>query len=527
MISAAPPPDERERLAVLRELGVLDTPETASFDEIAKLAAHVAGVPIALVSLVDESRQWFKAHHGLAARETPRELAFCAHAILDPENVFVVENALVDERFADNPLAVGEPHVVFYAGAPLVVDDQAVGTLCLIDHTPRKLSDQAREALEILARQVEAQLVLGRSLREKNEAIVHLVSAQSEAARLARLVDLMRRGVIVYGRESARAPFRVVSANAAAIRSPSHPDNVRIGTLASEAKPPEIAAQLVATLEAAVGPNAEDGRPTRTTHAMQGRTFEVDIVALGPNMVAIIADDITARVGFERSKDEFLAIAAHELRTPLAGMVGAMGLLSSGALGDLSPEAMEAVSIAETSALRLTRLTTDMLDLETMRQGRLKLRRAPTTVGEIVGLVLPPLRPAAERADVELVARGALDTPLDVDRDRIVQVLTNFVANAIRYAPKGTQVVVTVEAGIGGARIVVEDAGRGISRANQLRLFGRFVQLEPPERRPHEGTGLGLAIAKALVEMHGGRVGVESEPDVRPGTRFWVELPAG
>ncbi len=154
---AAPlPPDETQRLAALHRYRLLDSSSEPSFDELVELAAQLCEAPIALVSLVDEGRQWFKAKVGIDAAETPREVAFCAHAILG-EEPFVVEDARADARFADNPLVTGEPGIRFYAGAPLrTADGHALGALCVIDRRPRTLSPLQRGALATLARQVVA-----------------------------------------------------------------------------------------------------------------------------------------------------------------------------------------------------------------------------------------------------------------------------------------------------------------------------------------------------------------------------------
>lgn len=175
MPSAPFPPDEAQRLVALQRTQVLDSEAEASFDDAAKLAAQICGTPIALVSLVDENRQWFKARVGLEAKETPRDLAFCAHAILTPE-LFVVRDAREDPRFADNPLVQGEPHIVFYAGAPLTTDDgYSLGTLCVVDHVPRELSESQSDSLRILARQVSALL----ELRQRSAALT-VVNADLE-----------------------------------------------------------------------------------------------------------------------------------------------------------------------------------------------------------------------------------------------------------------------------------------------------------------------------------------------------------
>ncbi|MDH3315761.1 MAG: diguanylate cyclase, partial [Gammaproteobacteria bacterium] len=159
MKTAPLPENETARLRVLREFAVLDTPPEPAFDDITALAAHVCKRPIALVSLVDADRQWFKSRRGLDVAETPREVAFCAHAILNPAEVMVVPDAQRDERFADNPLVTSAPHLRFYAGAPLVTTSgEALGTLCVLDREPGELSVAEIDALRTLARHAMAQL---------------------------------------------------------------------------------------------------------------------------------------------------------------------------------------------------------------------------------------------------------------------------------------------------------------------------------------------------------------------------------
>jgi len=161
------PNDEAFRLQTLKTFDVLDTTAERVFDDLTRLASTIAGTPISLVSLVDEHRQWFKSNIGLdGATETPREHAFCAHAIQSNEPM-VVENALDDDRFHDNPLVVSDPNIRFYAGLPLIVSDNvALGTLCVIDTEPRQLSDEQLGALSVLRDAVVAQLELRRTLKE-------------------------------------------------------------------------------------------------------------------------------------------------------------------------------------------------------------------------------------------------------------------------------------------------------------------------------------------------------------------------
>ncbi len=171
MIIAALPSNETQRLETLTNYAVLDTLPEQNFDDITLLASHICQTPISLISFVDGSRQWFKSRVGLEAAETPREISFCAHAILQPEKLLVVPDAQRDARFADNPLVKGEQHIRFYAGAPLIASDgHALGTLCVLDRTPRELSPEQQGALLALSRQVVSLLEMRRQAMELQDS---------------------------------------------------------------------------------------------------------------------------------------------------------------------------------------------------------------------------------------------------------------------------------------------------------------------------------------------------------------------
>src|SRR5262245_49127392 len=168
---------EKKRLHVLWQYEVLDTVPEELFDDLTELAARICEAPIALISLVDENRQWFKSKVGISVNETSRDVSFCAHAITQSD-LFIVPDATKDSRFANNPLVVSEPRIRFYAGAPLITPDgYALGTLCVIDKVPRQLRQDQQDALRILARHIVSQLEL---LRRSAE----LASAREEARKL-------------------------------------------------------------------------------------------------------------------------------------------------------------------------------------------------------------------------------------------------------------------------------------------------------------------------------------------------------
>ena len=177
------PANEEARIVALEKYAILDTDPEQSFDDLTLLASFVCKTPIALISLVDEDRQWFKSRVGLDARETSREIAFCSTAILQSE-LFIVPDALEDDRFRDNPLVTSDPHIRFYAGAPLINEDgYALGTLCVVDRKPRELAPEQKDALRALSRLVLAQLEFRRNLILLKEALTDRTKEEHERQR--------------------------------------------------------------------------------------------------------------------------------------------------------------------------------------------------------------------------------------------------------------------------------------------------------------------------------------------------------
>lgn len=216
MLQAPIPDNEELRLKKLYELNILDTLEEKAFDDLTQLAAHICGTPISIISLVDRDRQFLKSHYGIAANSMPREIGLCPHAILS-NDLTIIEDTTQDERFFDNPIVTGEPNVKFYAGAPLFFDDDiCVGTLCIVDHTPRTITDAQQEALRVLAQQVITQIELRQKITElelnyqdKTDALIKLQHSETREYLRSSVLEQLAHGdplevileSIVYGIE--------------------------------------------------------------------------------------------------------------------------------------------------------------------------------------------------------------------------------------------------------------------------------------------------------------------------------------
>ena len=188
MITAEKYKNEDQRIKLLESYSILDTLPEIDYDNLTAIAAEICGTPISLVSFVDKERQWFKSHHGLTVSETSRDYSFCAYAINDPENVFIIEDSRKDIRFQDNPMVSGDQNVIFYAGVPLINDNGLpLGTLCVIDHKPKKLTQNQILSLKALSDQTMKLLDLRLKSMELEKAMVKLEKKNQELERFAKI----------------------------------------------------------------------------------------------------------------------------------------------------------------------------------------------------------------------------------------------------------------------------------------------------------------------------------------------------
>jgi PAS domain S-box-containing protein len=247
------------------------------------------------------------------------------------------------------------------------------------------------------------------------------------------------------------------------------------------------------------------------------------IMYQGTPATILVVRDVSAWARVRRLKNEFISTVSHELRTPLTAIQGAVKLLESGSVAPGTTQAARLFQVARTNSERLARLVNDLLDIEKIEAGQLTLRREAVNPAEVVRAVRDATATLAAQAQIVISAMVMTPQSFNGDPDRVVQVITNLVSNAIKFATTGSQVRVKVWLEEPVMRFAVTNVGAGIAAADIPRLFTKFEQLDGSDSRRHGGTGLGLAIAKSIVEQHGGRIGVESV--VNGETTFWVDWP--
>jgi len=232
--------------------------------------------------------------------------------------------------------------------------------------------------------------------------------------------------------------------------------------------------------------------------------------------------DISREKAIDRMKSEFISVASHELRTPMTSIKGSVDLILSGMAGEVTTDAQELLEIAQNGCNRLIRLINDILDLSKIEAGQLKLDRVRMDLGETVERAVLGVKALAGQHEVSLRLERGEEIPLvEVDKDRMEQVITNLLSNAIKFSPTNGEVRIEVSFSDGWVQCTVIDHGRGIPEADLHRVFGKFEQVAETRK---QGTGLGLAICQALVQEHAGKLWVESK--LNEGSRFIVRLPA-
>jgi PAS domain S-box-containing protein len=542
MPAAPVPANESQRLKALRDLRLLDTAPEERFDRITRLAARILSVPIAYVTLVDESRQFKKSHYGSDTVETSREISFCAHAILENKQL-VVPDAQIDPRFADNVLVTGKPYIRFYAGNPIAAPDGSlVGTLSVLDRLPRIPSAEDLQALRDLAMITQGEL----NLFEIKES--HQIQQQIEEklrlseGRYREVVDIP--GKFIW-ESTLDGKMLYLSERYAEVLGYTIEEGLTRGSFASAV--PEDAVMTSAKFFYAVQKRQRFNNLEFHSRTKDGRSIWLSsrgapMYDREGNVVGYrgVTEEITEHKKIQqellaakevaesanKAKSEFLANMSHEIRTPMNAVVGMTGLL----LGtELNAEQQNYAQTIRQSADTLLIIINDILDFSKIESGKLELENNPFDLAALVEESVDCVGLLAGEKGLELYWHIAPDLPpgFEGDAARLRQILVNLLSNAVRFTSKG-EVNVNVERAEneGGDHFVlfsVWDTGIGIPADKVDRLFQSFSQVDASTTRKFGGTGLGLAISRKLAEMMGGRIWVESEEG--KGSGFHVAVP--
>ena len=525
-MEAALPKNEASRLAKLERMRILDTPTEARFDQFVHLVGTVCEKPMALLSFVDDSRQWIKASYGSDLKQTPREHAFCAHVVAD-EGVLIVEDALKDERFSQNPYVVGPPYIRFYAGVPLATAEGCVGSLCVLSASPDVLTEEQLEILS-LAGAIVVELLERREYEHALKSRVELFSHAEHLANLGHCYHSLAGG----GSFASERALHILGADEAV------PDLDTLPALFVEDDRDLIAAAFAQAIESreCVNTSARLAQPDGSLRFLQ--------VSVSPESggterpidgLFTILFDVTERTRLLSRSDTLQKMAtigtlfaglAHEMSNPITYIdVNAQVLrqLLTRDHGVLKSEVIEALEFIEDGIERVKGVVEDIrrYSYDTPRRVR---EVEGVDVGKAVAL-------AARLSKFEVGRRAILKCNIPsgmpharIDEGHLAQVLINLILNASAAFPEGSPSGNTISitsrfderAGI--ILIAVRDNGPGIPPEVLPNIFTPFFT----SKKQGDGLGLGLVVCKELIEAYGGKLSVDTE--VGEGTTFLIEL---
>ncbi|WP_294219526.1 ATP-binding protein [uncultured Chryseobacterium sp.] len=550
------PSDELQRIQALHSYGILDTPYENDFDDLTELASVICQTPVALISLVDQNRQWFKSNKGLEVRETDRAHSFCAHAILKPEHMMVVENARADVRFKDNILVTGKTNIVFYAGMPLIDSHgNALGTLCVIDHCERQLNESQVKSLKILSKTVMEKLELRRQLaalsqerKNDNPQPVHLEhnnTAPNHNRLTKRAIDQMNDANARIIQNEQHLRLAVEAANLGTFML-----NISTGHLETSAYCNEIfgldenecltinelwnmleedRVRIQKALSESISSDCMFDEEFRIVNRADHKIRWIKVVGKvlnteteKGNTFCGTVSDITEWKKIERKKGDFINLASHELKSPLTSIKAFTQLLQRKLKDCEDSNISHLIRRSESQVRRMENLVDGFLNFSKLDNGLLTLSKMPFDFKNFVSeMIADHYTLNVNNHGFELITDA--ETVLPADKNKIQLVITNLIENAIKYAPSGTPIQVRISSDHNEVKFEIIDQGPGIAEQDALKIFDRFYRVQNTDTKQIAGFGIGLYVCKEIIELHQGNIGVEST--LGEGSRFWFTLP--
>jgi PAS domain S-box-containing protein len=583
------PDNDNERVEALKRYKILDTPPEHAFDNVARLATQIFNVPISLISLVDAEQVYFKANVGMGdIRTTPRGVSVCSLAVLDQE-VTVFENAPAEPCLLTNPNVAGSFGLKFYAGAPLTTADGfRIGTLCIIDKTPRKFDGQSRAIMQSLAKivmdEIELRLSSIREIEKQHElmeeseaANEELLTANEELTRSQKEVEGLIIELSVTNEEISEANEELLSLNhslkitqnSLLLANAKLAESEDLKNMAIEQADlgiwyidAETRAFIPSTrlkqffgyhenetmpYEAAAAQIREDYR-TKVVEEINGAflnnksyDLEYPIIEFGSKAQRWVRStgklnpaekgrksyfsgtimDITEQKEDDQRKNDFISMVSHELKTPLTSMGGYIQVLQMRANKNNDAMSESILERAYIQTKKMSVMIDGFLNMKRAETGKIPINRTSFDMADLVREA--EVESLATISSHRVVFAPVEPTPVQADRDKIGQVITNLINNAVKYSPAGSTINVACITLNQTAQVSVKDQGMGILPADQEKLFDRFYRVDSKQMVNISGFGIGLYLCDEIIRGHGGRIWVESELGV--GSVFYFALP--
>lgn len=531
--------EEEERLEALVGYEILDTPEEEEFDDVVKLASQICEASIALITFIDDCRQWFKAKVGVEVRETTKDIAFCAHT-LHFEKGMEVEDTLKDKRFSDNPLVLADPYIRFYAGVPLVSPKGIrIGTLCVLDKEPKKLTEEQHFAMVTLAKYVVQLMELRKSnkglkkVMKEHKELLDRTKKQQKA--LARAQNAAKIGIYEWDLKTDRIKVSPAFCSLFAIQEcPElsreefqqyiHPDDLK-GFIRYFKRVIKSGRHFDYEYRCLKGKRKKEiyNRSTGELVRSEGGT---------PERIVGVMQDITDKWTYEKKLrkqnaelkkvnqelDNFVYRVSHDLRAPISSMLGLIDIIVNHE--HEVDKIRELLMLVKKSLAKQDKFIKDILDFS--KNSRLTVEPEEIDFQAFLEETISQFTHDGQAAQVRYSLNVEQPEAFATDKNRLDIVLSNLLSNAFKYVKaKGSagEVKVSVFSRTEDVEIIIEDNGIGIDEEHMSRVFNMFYRAT--DNQP--GSGLGLYIVREAVARLGGEVQLESKKG--QGTKVVVHLP--
>lgn len=536
-----------ERLKALLSYEIMDTPAEENFDNLAKLVSIICNTPAAIISFIDDKKQWYKAKLGTRDNEVPYEETICQYVISD-QNLLEITNTLEDERLINNPHVHKENGVRFYIGVPLISDNgHTIGTVCTFDGVTKKLTDDQKNALKIIANQVMHILDVSKKNKVLSEEVKNILEQKIDEAKRDietteaayntlfkainesnAVIEFSPEGIIEYVNDEfldimGYSKNELIGQNHNILLNNEDLDlnidfwkKLNTGKFQSGRFKRKHKNGSLVWIQASYSPvlNA-DKEIVKITKIAQNITIEINAQE-ALEKAKLLADELNIQ------KDHFIANISHEIRTPINAVLGFTDLLLEEETNEKKTNYLKSV---KTAGDNLLYLINDILDLSKIETGIFQIDQSPFNLYKTIDDVFSILGLKAKQK--ELVFNKIIDQKVPKyvigDKNRLTQILVNLIGNAIKFTSIGNVSLVVSLHENARLKFEVSDTGIGIPQDKLKSIFERFSQAQENTSRQYGGSGLGLNISKLLVEKLGGELEVKSE--LGNGSTFTFYLP--